>query len=114
RMQRICFIGCWFLTVCMRGERRTGQRMVSERGKKTVQGLSIAISSKSEIRRAFLTRSPVTVEKCVAALSYVSRQHISRTMVIAEEKSGEKLSFSGEPAFVGAACNIVPRFNSGG
>ena len=35
-------------------------------------------------------------------------------MVIAEEKSGEKMQFSGDRAFVGAACNIVPWFNSGG
>ncbi|ENN4045508.1 hypothetical protein AB9P72_004353 [Salmonella enterica] len=41
-------------------------------------------------------------------------QHIAGAMVIAEEKSGEKLLFSGDPAFVGAACNIVPWFNSGG
>lgn len=41
-------------------------------------------------------------------------QHIAGAMVIAEEKSGEKLLFSGDPTFVGAACNIVPWFNSGG
>ncbi|EME9612076.1 relaxase/mobilization nuclease domain-containing protein [Salmonella enterica] len=41
-------------------------------------------------------------------------QHIAGAMVIAEEKSGEKLLFSGDPAFVDAACNIVPWFNRGG
>ncbi|EIQ5885634.1 mobilization protein MobA, partial [Salmonella enterica] len=41
-------------------------------------------------------------------------QHIAGAMVIAEEKSGEKMQFSGDSAFVGAACNIVPWFNSGG
>ncbi|EGZ8610207.1 TPA: TraI/MobA(P) family conjugative relaxase [Salmonella enterica subsp. enterica serovar Muenchen] len=41
-------------------------------------------------------------------------QHIAGAMVIAEEKSGEKLLFSGEPAFIGAACNLVPWFNEGG
>jgi len=35
-------------------------------------------------------------------------------MVIAEEKSGAKMQFSGDSAFVGAACNIGPWFNSGG
>ncbi|EDQ2394371.1 relaxase/mobilization nuclease domain-containing protein [Salmonella enterica subsp. enterica] len=41
-------------------------------------------------------------------------QHIAGAMVIAEEKSGEKLLFSGEPAFIGAACSLVPWFNEGG
>ena len=34
--------------------------------------------------------------------------------MIAEEKSGAKMQFSGDSAFVGAACNIGPWFNSGG
>lgn len=41
-------------------------------------------------------------------------QHIAGAMVIAEEKSGEKLLFSGEPAFIDTACDMVPWFNEGG
>lgn len=41
-------------------------------------------------------------------------QHIAGAMVIAEEKSGEKLLFSGETEFINRACSLVPWFNSDG
>ncbi|EBD3901240.1 mobilization protein MobA [Salmonella enterica] len=40
--------------------------------------------------------------------------HISDAMLIAEEKSGEKLLFSGESEFVTSACDVVSWFNEGG
>jgi hypothetical protein len=40
--------------------------------------------------------------------------HISDAMLIAEEKSGEKLLFSGEGSFVTSACEVVSWFNEGG
>lgn len=35
-------------------------------------------------------------------------------MLIAEEKSGEKLVFSGDGRFVNSACDVVQWFNEGG
>lgn len=35
-------------------------------------------------------------------------------MLIAEEKSGERLQFSGEGRFVNSACDVVQWFNDGG
>ncbi|EHT8976745.1 mobilization protein MobA, partial [Salmonella enterica] len=40
--------------------------------------------------------------------------HISDAMLIAEEKSGEKLVFSGDGRFVNSACDVVQWFNEGG
>lgn len=40
--------------------------------------------------------------------------HISDAMLIAEEKSGEKLRFSGTEEFVKSACDVVSWFNEGG
>lgn len=40
--------------------------------------------------------------------------HIMSAMVVAEEKSGERLVFDGEPAFVRQACGMVKWFNAQG
>ncbi|MBC8950093.1 TraI/MobA(P) family conjugative relaxase [Xenorhabdus sp. TS4] len=41
-------------------------------------------------------------------------EHIAGGMALAESKSGEHLMFSGEPAFIGKACEMVEWFNDGG
>ncbi|PHM37642.1 hypothetical protein Xmau_03860 [Xenorhabdus mauleonii] len=41
-------------------------------------------------------------------------EHIAGGMALAENKSGEHLIFSGEPAFIGQACEMVEWFNDGG
>ncbi|WP_387691515.1 TraI/MobA(P) family conjugative relaxase [Photorhabdus sp. RM71S] len=39
--------------------------------------------------------------------------HIADAMLLAEDKCGEKIVFSGDDAFVASACSLVPWFNEG-